>query len=588
MRVHALPPVVLNFSASQNAGNGGTNTNTRSVGDGQTIYYQVQLPASLDGQPVLGWRVGVALASGTVNWSVSSVFPPSAATNNTGVVSASGAKILNITPPLLAAGTWYVQVTGQGSATYTLTSEPIMLYRPAWTMPAQGQPVTTTGLDTTGAVFADTGINPDGSAVVDPLTGTVTDQGIDLANGDYHYYAFTMPLGNAGIIRAQLIAVSGNPNLYLEYGRVPSQDSSQTQAERSLTATTNTQYGVWPVADSRITGVHPAGTWYVVVTAAGSSNARYRLRLSSGNDFAGGVVQDLALNGGSLGGQSLAAGDWRYYRVQVPADSTPASWQVTFGATLGNVDLYIRDTAPPGTASDWLRLVFSGYIYDWSTDNKNQGPYNSYTSEGTYTLTTPPLRPGNTYYLGFHAISDATFSVSSATSGGTLSFTDLAFYGGALNNISIPANGAVMYRVQVPADATQWNQTSTQPNGVQLYIEEGTPVNLTRLSIVAPHWSSYAGATNTSLNVMMSADASDWPWIAGHTYYLTASNTTGAPLTFSLAMDGAGTAPAFTAQPAGQTVTIGGNSSLTVGLGRSRANLPVAGVDRRREDNGRT
>jgi len=42
------------------------------------------------------------------------------------------------------------------------------------------------------------------------VTGTVTDQGIDIANGDYHYYAFTMPPGNAGIIRAQLIAISGN------------------------------------------------------------------------------------------------------------------------------------------------------------------------------------------------------------------------------------------------------------------------------------------------------------------------------------------------------------------------------------------
>ena len=52
----------------------------------------------------------------------------------------------------------------------------------------------------------------------DPLPG---DQGIDLKQGGYDYYAVLVPTTNAGLLRAELQSISGNPNLYLRVGAAP-------------------------------------------------------------------------------------------------------------------------------------------------------------------------------------------------------------------------------------------------------------------------------------------------------------------------------------------------------------------------------
>ena len=107
-----------------------------------------------------------------------------------------------------------------------------------------------------------------------------------------------------------------------------------------------------------------------MVKAAGSSNARYRLKLSGGNAYAGGNVQDLALDGGSFTGQLLADDDMRFYRVVIPTNA-PVNWQITYSQQSGNVDLYIRDTVPPG--NDRYFSDNPNYIRDWRGDNKNRG-----------------------------------------------------------------------------------------------------------------------------------------------------------------------------------------------------------------------
>jgi hypothetical protein len=100
--------------------------------------------------------------------------------------------------------------------------------------------------------------------------------------------------------------------------------------DRSLEDTAGTEYGHWVPGEGRCEARLAPGTWYVAVRAMGGSNARYRLRLSTG------IVQEVALNGGAGASQILNAGDWRYYRVQLPA-AAPLEWNVSFTEQSGQV-----------------------------------------------------------------------------------------------------------------------------------------------------------------------------------------------------------------------------------------------------------
>ena len=92
-------------------------------------------------------------------------------------------------PPVLTPGLWFVEVNATGSASFCLSSSAVRPVRPAWAMPADGQPITTPGL-TAGPLFADTGVDTNGVA----RSG---DGGTDLEQGYVHYYAVTVPRGMA-------------------------------------------------------------------------------------------------------------------------------------------------------------------------------------------------------------------------------------------------------------------------------------------------------------------------------------------------------------------------------------------------------
>jgi len=90
-----------------------------------------------------------------------------------------GGPTVVLATPFLEAGTWYVEVKGGGTTDYRLTSNPVLLQRPAWAMPAFGVPVTTPGLPPGGSLFADTGVGTNGVALpgdqgTDPGTYTLT------------------------------------------------------------------------------------------------------------------------------------------------------------------------------------------------------------------------------------------------------------------------------------------------------------------------------------------------------------------------------------------------------------------------------
>lgn len=506
IREPALPS--LNFDAAQNSG-GGSHTDSASLADAEKRFYRVVIPATLNELPVIGWRLDLNVTQGSPVLRFRKDALPDNSFGGANYTGYPGTTI--VAPPVFSPGTWYVEVSATGTTSYQLTSAALTLQRPAWTMPPAGQSPNTPGL--TPPFLGDSGVDTGGT----PLPG---DQGIDLGQGDFHYYAVDVPTGNAGLLRARLDAISGNPDLYVRVDNIPTLDAN----DRSLTGT-GTEYANWVPLNSRFEHQLKPGRWYLAVHAGGQSNVRYRLRLSIGD------VQDLALNGGSLANQILAAGDWRYFRVQVPYDA-PLNWHVTFSQTVGDVVMHVRDVVPPGNG------IYTSGQQDWSSDYKNLGPYGSYDPPGTYNFTTPPLRPGSVYYLGFRAVSDATFSVSSSVSGGTVgNLPTIGFYNTTFND-TVPAESARMYRIDVPANALRWKHTSTHSANLRFSLFAGTIPVVDQI----PAWASretfypYDPQANAMLNQALYN--APWPWAPAQSFYLVVSNAAASAEAFTFNLDG--------------------------------------------------
>ncbi|MEO7318019.1 MAG: hypothetical protein ABIZ56_03410, partial [Chthoniobacteraceae bacterium] len=222
----------------------------------------------------------------------------------------------------------------------------------------------------------------------------------------------------------------------------------------------------------------------------------------------------------------LADNDWRYYRFTVPPDASN-TWSLTFSQQVGDVVMWLRDTVPPGETS----ANSPGAVVGWASDNKNQGPYdNGIDPAGTYPFNTPPLRPGKTYYAGFRSNNSASFSVSSATSGGTIGVLPvIPFYAGTVST-NIPANGSLLYRIAAPPEGVRFKYTSTHDAAVQVRIEQGTLPGVSG----PQHYASSGpdSALNQPLN------AATWPWVPSEDYYVRFVNTTGVVQPIVFRMDG--------------------------------------------------
>jgi hypothetical protein len=230
--------------------------------------------------------------------------------------------------------------------------------------------------------------------------------------------------------------------------------------------------------------------------------------------------------------QVLPDNDWQYYRFSIPANA-PTNWTITFSQQVGNVAMWIRDGVPPGQGSlNGPSANSNSSVIDWAFDNKNQGPYDmGYGTPGSYTLSTPPLRPGSTCFVGIRSNTSATFSVSSTTGGGTIgTIPSLDFYTGSINT-TIPANTSALYKIPVPADATRLKWTATHGNQVDVRLEQGTLPSTTG----SQHWTS-GGGTNVPFNASLAAG--NWPWQPNQTYYLRLVNNSGLPAPVSLTMNG--------------------------------------------------
>jgi hypothetical protein len=325
-------------------------------------------------------------------------------------------------------------------------------------------------------------------------------------------------------MRVQMDDLSGNADVYMRFAEVPTvshatNGASGTMYNRSLTGNV-TEYANWVPLDGQTETSLTPGIWYLAVKAAGTANARYRLRVSIGQ------IQDLDLARGSATNQLLAGGDWCYYRLQLP-EQMPASWQVTFSQILGDVVMYVRDTVPPGNGA----TTNATDIKDWASDKKNSGPYTNCDVAGTYTFSVPPVRPGSVYYLGFRAKNDATFSVSSAVSGATNPpMPEIAFYGGTVTT-NLDPYGQMAFVIKTPADALRWRNACINAAYVRFYLDNGALPTKTTLD----DWAS------TTANATLDRFLTGYPWLANQTFYLIVTNTSSAAQPFTFSMQGSNT-----------------------------------------------
>jgi hypothetical protein len=526
LRIHQVVPPPINLAPSQNA-NGGTNAVSGSLADGESAYYQVSI-TNLDGAPLLGWNLDLIVTNGAPEMRVRPGLLPDDTCDTTAFASGS----VIVAPPYLTNGAWYVEVRGNGASTFSLVSSAITtntLTRQPWVMPAAGD-TTVAAAGLSMPVFGDTGVSSSG-------TNLPGDQGVDLANGQYHFYAVVVPDHNAGLLRTELEAISGNPNLYVRTGAAPtlyhySRGSCPVYygepplVDRQLSASADTEYGNWVPLDGQTETQLTPGLWVLAVQATGSSNARYRLILSSGNVVTNGLVEPLPLDGSVTNSNSFAGHDWQYYRVDFPSNA-PATLTVNWTRSQGDAHLFIRDTVPPGDGASGSYYNYNsswGDAVTWASDAKNKGPYPNFPSPGAAVLTVPPLRPGAIYYLGFWSDNDTTISVSCSTNGAVDLAGDIPFYAGGVG-ASVPANSALLYRIEVPAEATRLKFYATNAAGLILTLEQGTVA----LPGGPAHWKS-SGA-NAGLDQPL---GSVWPWLPGYAYYLTVTNTSGSAEPFSL------------------------------------------------------
>lgn len=525
IRVQEVLAPELNFASEQNI-NGLFNETAGLLQDNERAFFKVAVPESIDGKPVIGWKLELSQTSGQALMRVAREGLPSDVMGKDQMPFTSDTAI--IAPPYLTNGTWFVEVKAVGSTYFRLVSRPLELERPVWTMPLPGEPCQTPGV--TEPEFADTAVSTNGTPN--------SSEGILLEQGAMHYYAVEIPEGNLGLLRAELRPINGQPILYLRSGAVPTVYHNTDGAtgyiyDRLLMARTNTAYVNWVPLDGRNEHQLSPGTWYLGIKAGGNSHALYRLKLSLGN------ISYLDMSGHPLTNQVLAADDWAYYRLDLPT-AVPISFHVNFSQEYGDVVMYLRDNVPPGNGGT------NTIIIDWDTDDKNVGQsYPNYDNPNTYTFSSPPVRPGNPLYLGFRAKSQANFSVQvTADSVSADEPAVLDFYTGNLTT-NLQAHSAAVIRVDVPPEATRWRHFSVHATNIITYLEQGAlPTrSLYRWRSTTSGGFPLANSTNnTPLAVwndsLKKYEKAKWPWVSAESYYLLVTNVTDASHDFAIQMDG--------------------------------------------------
>jgi large repetitive protein len=504
LSVSVLQPQLLNFASEQNAGNGLSNVDSRSLSDKERVYYKVPVPATLAGQPVLGWLLTLDQGSPAVR-----IYASESDFGKTAPVTMVGRSALLVPPFLSFDKNWFIEVEGVGTTDYVLRSEPVRLTGAPWVLPT---------------VF--------NALAGDSNPGQPDGQGIrrQLLQDGWEFFALDVPENNLGLLRLALEQYSGNPNVYVRQGAIPTIDHRSTGASgdylfqyRMIEQTSeNGNFSEISATTKEQSQLAP-GRWYVGVKSEPLSSVRtqseYRLKAHSG------VVTDVDLStSAALENLSLAAKDWRYFRFTVPRNGIPQEWRPFFSRVSGSSVAYLRDTLPP--FSYVPQSITTVTFNDWSTDLRNKVPSGAYVralNPGTLNLPVPPLRPGATYFLGLYGnTAGGSVNVSSSISPQALAIDHELFYRGQSTEISLPPLSSRLLRIVVPPEATRLKVLCAQnTTGLALKLEQGAPPSA--LSSVNAH------KQNTipylASHTFNEALGTTWPFVAGKDYYLLLTNT---------------------------------------------------------------
>ncbi|MDB4673612.1 hypothetical protein OAF27_02245 [Verrucomicrobiales bacterium] len=485
------------------------NSDSGSLIDSQIRVYTVDVPATLPGGlPVLGWKISVSPSIGST---VVRAYPNFAA--RAMAPEFEGRTAILAAPYFTTGQPWRFEVEGRGLTNYTVTSEPITLADDPWTLSTMPN-----------EVAGDSGEGlPQGG-----------DKGRNLGADDWDFYAVDIPEGNSGILQTVVDAINGVPNLYLREGDVPAIGHNATGLlprngqglfDRALeTEDSLTLYGNWVPLDGRTETQLKPGRYYLGVFAAENSNARYRLRVTSGD------VQEIA-EGVPITSQFAAGTDWNYYRFTTPA-TLPDEIFINVTRNGGEVVLHLRDTVAPGLGTEGIFLARDeSTAINHSDDNKNRGA--DYESSGwdeptSWVLTSPTIRPATTYFIGARAEGDASYDIGLSYGPVTIDpLTEVDFDGGSFTAMLDPDEVRQIF-IRVPVSGAFFEYTTEKGAGIITRVEQGAYPSLTG-SV------SYqdAGAANRGFKRSLTGT---WPWIPDATYFVSFENTTAEPLALTFTM----------------------------------------------------
>ena len=484
------------------------NSDSGSLIDSQIRVYTVDVPATLPGGlPVLGWKISVSPSTGST---IVRAYPNFASRDM--APEFEGRTAILAAPYFTAGQSWRFEVEGQGLTNYTVTSEPVTLATDPWALSAVPN--------------VEAGDSGDGL----PQGG---DKGRNLGADDWDFYAVDIPEGNSGILKTVVDAINGIPNLYLREGDVPAighvatgliPRNGQGLYDRSLeTSDSLTLYGNWVPLDGRTETQLTPGRYYLGVHAAENSNARYRLRVTSGD------VQEIS-EGAPITSQFAAGTDWKYYRFTTPA-TLPDEIFINVTRNGGEVVLHLRDVIAPGLGTEGIfRASSERNAINHFDDNKNRGA--DYEQSGwdeptSWLLTSPTISPSTTYYIGAHAVGDASYDISLSYGPVTRDpLTEVAYDGGTFTAMLAPDEISNIF-VRVPATGAFFEFTTEKETGIVTRLEQGAYPSLTN-----PTYQD-SGTRNRGYRRTLTGS---WPWIADATYFISFENTTTEPLALTFTM----------------------------------------------------
>lgn len=513
------------------------------LGNGQIHLYRVDVPEEFDGEAVNGWLLNLDATAGEVKLRVRKEFFPEEDSDEDTLVSELPQTV--VAGEILSSGTWYLEISSEGIANYTLESFALLPER-TWSMP---------GIDSEfnnpaflKPDFADSGTDEFGLPIINPNTNT---RGKDLRAGFTDYYRVLVPEDSEAILKTHLTAFNEQPELYIGEGLPPVlgynfNERRYESFDRKHIGEGNLT-GHWVPLDARVDKQLPAGVWWIGVKAPVETDVQYRLELAAINvQTTSGAsshesVQIWESEFGPAGAvdQELNPGDMRYYRVSIPqsdlieSESAPLTWSLNLVEREGaNLSIYLREDIPPGFGETESSLI------DWEDDNTRLmgSPYVAFESAGTHDIQMPPLEPGKDYYIGVYAHTNSRFDLQSEFSDDRLVLDGvLDFRTGVLQEIQLPPGSEQLYRIDVPADAARWKHLTLAGSGIRFYLHQGTvpPRNSNA------HWlSSQPSAELNRYLLDAEDDQNGFPWQPNHSFYLSVVNEGNVGSTYSFAMNG--------------------------------------------------